>query len=72
MSIEKEFFNEVCKIIDRWSFENCAFCQDGIMESIEGMVDFKCNKCKKAMNPTMYLGEIAKVVFNYREDFEKK
>ncbi|MFW9784869.1 MAG: hypothetical protein ACFFFB_21495 [Candidatus Heimdallarchaeota archaeon] len=53
--------------MDRWSFEQCAFCEDGTMVSIEGMLDFKCNKCGKSMNPVKYLGEIAKIVFSYRE-----
>lgn len=53
--------------MDRWSFEQCAFCEDGTMVSIEGMLDFKCNKCGKSMNPVNYLGEIAKIVFSYRE-----
>jgi hypothetical protein len=31
------------------------------------MLDFKCNKCGKSMNPVLYLGEIAKLVFSYRD-----
>ncbi|MFX1323584.1 MAG: hypothetical protein ACFE8N_01410 [Promethearchaeota archaeon] len=37
------------------------------MVSIEGMLDFKCSKCGESMNPVKYLGEIAKIVFSYRE-----
>jgi tRNA(Ile2) C34 agmatinyltransferase TiaS len=67
MSLKDNFIEEVIRIIDNWSFEACVFCKDGMLESIEGMVDYRCNKCGKAMNPTIYLGEIAKVVYNYRE-----
>jgi len=71
-SAQEKFIKEVIKIIDRWSFEQCASCEDGIMVSIEGMLDFKCNKCGKTKNPINYLGEIAKIVFNLREKVEKK
>ena len=71
-SYQEEFINEVIKIIDRWSFEHCAICEDGTMVSIEGMLDFKCNKCGKTMNPVIYLGEIAKIVFNYRDAIGEK
>ncbi|MFW9999804.1 MAG: hypothetical protein ACFE9Q_04035 [Candidatus Hodarchaeota archaeon] len=67
MSIQEKFIKDVIKVIDRWSFEQCAFCENGTMVSIEGMVDFKCSKCGNTMNPLNYLGEIAKYVFNYRE-----
>jgi len=67
VSLQEKFINDVMKIIDRWSFEHCAFCEDGILVSIEGMIDFKCSKCGKTMNPVNYLGEIAKIVFSYRE-----
>ena len=67
ISLQEKFINDVMKIIDRWSFEHCAFCEDGILVSIEGMIDFKCSKCGKTMNPVNYLGEIAKIVFSYRE-----
>jgi hypothetical protein len=40
------------------------------MVSIEGMLDFKCSKCGKSMNPVKYLGEIAKIVFSFRERLE--
>jgi len=66
-SNQKEFIEEIYKIIDRWSFEQCAYCEDGSMISIDGMLDFKCGKCGKTMNSLNYLGEIAKIVFNYRE-----
>ncbi|MFW9900188.1 MAG: hypothetical protein ACFFDY_02740 [Candidatus Thorarchaeota archaeon] len=68
VSLQEKFINDVMKIIDRWSFEHCAFCEDGILVSIEGMLDFKCSKCGKTMNPVNYLGEIAKIVFSYREE----
>ncbi len=67
---QRKFVEDVMKIIDRWSFEQCAYCVNGSMVSIEGMLDFKCSKCGKTMNPTTYLGEIAKTVFNYREQIE--
>jgi hypothetical protein len=67
---QKKFIEDVIKIIDRWSFEQCAHCDDGTLLSIEGMLDFKCSKCGKDMNPTEYLGEIAKAVFDYREQLE--
>lgn len=73
-SLQEKFINDVIKIIDRWSFEQCAFCDDGTMVSIEGMLDFKCSKCGETMNPINYLGAIAKIVYNYREqrDFHNK
>lgn len=67
VSLQEKFINDIIKIIDRWSFEQCAFCEDGIMVSIEGMVDFKCSKCGRTMNPLNYLGQIAKIVFNFRD-----
>ena len=70
MSSKEEFIEDVVKVIDRWSFEQCAFCDGGTMISLEGMLDFRCNKCGKSMNPVIYLGEIAKLVFNYREKQE--
>jgi tRNA(Ile2) C34 agmatinyltransferase TiaS len=67
---QKNFIKNVIKIIDRWSFEQCAYCNDGTLVSIEGMLDFRCTKCGKTMNPMRYLGEISKIVFNYREQHE--
>ncbi len=67
---KEKFIEEIIKIIDRWSFEQCAFCDDGTMVSIEDMFDFRCGKCGKSMNPIIYLGEIVKAVFNYREQQE--
>ncbi len=64
---QEEFIEDIIKIIDRWSFEQCAYCEDGTMISIDGMLDFKCGKCGKTMTPLNYLGEIAKIVYNYRE-----
>lgn len=72
VSIQENFIDKVVKIIDRWSFEQCAYCDNGILVSIEGMLDFKCSKCGKTMNPVMYLGEIAKTVFSYREQLNQK
>ncbi|MFW9825984.1 MAG: hypothetical protein ACFFE4_23805 [Candidatus Thorarchaeota archaeon] len=69
-SIQKQFIKEVIKIVDRWSFEQCAWCDDGTMVSIEGMLDYKCSKCGETMNPLKYLGAIAKTVYNYREQLE--
>jgi hypothetical protein len=67
---QEKFIKEVSKIIDRWSFEQCAHCENGTLISINGMLDFKCSKCGKDMKPAKYLGEIAKIVFMYREQFE--
>ncbi|MFX1410622.1 MAG: hypothetical protein ACFFA6_09730 [Promethearchaeota archaeon] len=67
MSSKENFIEQIIRIIDRWSFEECAFCDGGTMISLEGMLDYKCNKCGKSMSPITYLGEIAKAVFNYRE-----
>jgi len=66
-SSQEKFIEEIIKIIDRWSFEQCAYCEDGIMISIDGMLDFKCSKCGTTMNPLNYLGEVAKIVYSYRE-----
>lgn len=71
-SFKENFIEEVIKIVDRWSFDRCAFCEEGIMVSIVDMLDFKCNKCGKAMSPTIYLGEIAKAVYDFRELFEQE
>ena len=71
-SEQEQFIKDVIKVIDRWSFEHCAFCDDGTMVSIEGMLDFRCSKCGKTMNPINYLGEIAEIVYHYREQLEKQ
>lgn len=67
---QEKFIEDIIKIIDRWSFEQCAHCENGTLISIDGMLDFKCSKCGKTMNPAEYLGEIAKTVFTYREQLE--
>ena len=67
ISNQRESIEEICKIIDRWSFEQCAYCDEGFLISIDGMLDFKCEKCGKTTNPLNYLGEIAKIVYSYRE-----
>ncbi|MBY8983644.1 MAG: hypothetical protein KGD65_01100 [Candidatus Lokiarchaeota archaeon] len=69
-SLQEQFIKKVIGIIDRWSFEQCAFCDDGTMVSIEGMLDFRCTKCGETMNPINYLGALAKVVYSYREQGE--
>lgn len=69
-SLQEQFIKKVISIIDRWSFEQCAFCDDGTMVSIEGMLDFRCTKCGENMNPINYLGALAEVVYNYREQGE--
>lgn len=71
-SEQEQFITEVIKVIDRWSFEQCALCDDGILVSIEGMLDFRCTKCGKTMNPINYLGAIAQKVYNYREQIENQ
>ena len=68
---QEKFIKAIIKVIDRWSFEQCAFCEDGPMVSIEGMLDYKCSRCGKTMNPANYLVEIAKIVLDYREHLEK-
>jgi len=68
--LQKKFIKKIIKVIDRWSFEQCAFCEDGTLVSIEGMLDYKCSRCGKTMNPINYLGEIAKIVLEYREKIE--
>ena len=66
-SRDKEFINEIIRIIEKWSFEECAFCEAGDLITIEGMIDYKCSVCKKKMSESVYLGEIAKLVFDYQE-----
>lgn len=68
LSVQENFIEDIIKLIDRWSFEQCAYCDDGALVSIEGMLDFRCSKCGKSMNPLKYLGEIGKIVFHYREN----
>lgn len=72
MSTQEKFIEKVIKIIDRWSFEQCAVCEEGTLVSIEGMLDFKCSKCGNTMNPVTYLGAVAKTVFSYREQLENQ
>jgi len=69
-SLQDKFIKEVIKVIDRWSFEQCALCDEGTMVSIEGMLDFRCSKCGETMNPINYLGAVTKIVYNYREQLE--
>jgi len=68
LSVQENFIEDIIKLIDRWAFEQCAYCDDGALVSIEGMLDFRCSKCGKSMNPLEYLGEIGKIVFHYREN----
>ena len=65
------FIKRIISIIDKWSFEMCAYCKNSSLVSIEGMVDYKCGNCKKKMNDGVYLGEIAKIVYEYRENQAK-
>ncbi|MFX1279955.1 MAG: hypothetical protein ACFFA3_11100 [Promethearchaeota archaeon] len=71
-NVKDKFIKEVIKIIDRWSFEQCAYCEEGSIISIEGMLDFRCSKCGKTIEPVNYLGEIAKIVFNLRDNVDKE
>ncbi|MFX0081451.1 MAG: hypothetical protein ACFE94_06845 [Candidatus Hodarchaeota archaeon] len=71
-TLQEKYINAIIEIIDRWSFEQCAFCEDGTMVSIEGMLDYKCSRCGKTMNPVNYLVEIARIVLDYREQFESE
>jgi len=69
-SPKEELADKIMKIVEKWSFEFCAFCEPGTLVSIEGMVDFKCIKCGRAMNDGIYLGEIAKKIYSYNDKFE--
>lgn len=62
--------DEIMHIIEKWSFEFCAFCDPGTLVSIDGMVNFRCIKCGRAMNDGIYLGEIAQKIFDYSEKHE--
>jgi len=66
-SRDNKFIERVLNIIDRWSFEMCAYCENSSLISLEGMVDYKCETCNKKMTDGIYLGEIAKIVYDYRE-----
>jgi len=70
LSDQEKFIEKVSELIDRWSFELCAYCNNGTLVSIDGMLDFKCSKCGKTMNPINYLREIANLVIKYRETVE--
>ena len=71
-SQDKKFIERIINIIDKWSFDMCAYCENSSLISIEGMVDYKCENCNKKMNDGLYLGEIAKIVYDYRENQDKK
>ncbi|MFX1481363.1 MAG: hypothetical protein ACFFCI_25065 [Promethearchaeota archaeon] len=67
LSDQEKFIEKVSELIDRWNCEQCAYCNDGTLVSIDGMLDFKCSKCGRTMNPLNYLREIANIVLKYRE-----
>ena len=66
-SIEKEFIEKIIRLVDKWSFELCAYCDPGTLISIDGMMDFKCINCGRHMKASDYIGEIARAVHNFRE-----
>ena len=72
MSVENkiEFIKKVMKIIDKWGLEFCPRCDPGTLASIDGLLDFKCIKCGKAMTDRDYLDEILKIVNEFREKFD--
>lgn len=65
---EKDILSEIMKIVDKWNFEECAFCDHGNLVPLEGTSRFKCEKCGKTIFEGTYLGEIAKILYNYKED----
>ena len=64
---DDDFIEKLFTIIDKWSFDMCVFCDNASLITLDGMVDYKCEKCKKKMSDGVYLGEIAKLVYKYRE-----
>ena len=54
MTYKEDFIAEVLKIIDKWSFEFCAYCDPGTLVSVDGMVDFKCVNCGRSMKNEDY------------------
>ncbi len=71
-SNEKEFIENIIRIVDKWSFKFCAYCDPGTVVSIEGMVEFKCIKCGRIMKDKNYLDQLIKVVFDFREKKKNK
>lgn len=69
---KEELVDEIMKLVEKWSFEFCAFCDPGTLVSIDGMVDFKCIHCGRSMNDGIYLGEIAKKIYSYSDKYEHK
>lgn len=68
-SSEHEFIEKIINLIDKWVNDQCAFCDPGTMVSIEGMAEFRCINCNKSMNDSVYLGEIVRLVSQYRNKF---
>ncbi len=66
-SIEKEFIEKIIRLVDKWSCELCAYCDPGTLVSIDGMMDFKCISCGRSMTESDYLGEIIKLVYDFRQ-----
>ena len=67
MSDKEEFIKNVIKLVDKWSFDHCAYCDPGTLVSVDGMVDFECINCGRKMRPEDYLGGIARLVYELRE-----
>ncbi len=69
-SPKEELADEIIKLVEKWSFEFCAFCDPGTLVSIEGMVNYKCIHCNRSMNDSIYLGEMAKKIFSFSDKYE--
>jgi len=69
--MEYEFIERILKVVDKWTNDLCVFCDPGTLVSKGGMEEYKCGKCGKAMNDNIYMGEISRLVFEYRNKFSK-
>lgn len=70
-SVEHEFIEKIIKVIDKWTYDHCAFCDPGTMVSIDGILEFRCINCGKSMNDSIYLSEVAKLVYEYKDKFSE-
>ena len=62
----------ILTLIEKWNNHHCAYCEPGTLVSIEGMTEFKCIHCGKAMTDRIYLEEIQKIVGEYIVMHEEK